>query len=178
VQCETDFVARTDEFSSFAREVAVHIAGAAPPPLHVSTDEIPDEVRDAERDVLARRAREDGKPDEIALALEDAITLADKLDEGTELQPALEAYERERQTAMRTAQTDARFSAEWFENVPRYADLEPPRLLALLHERRSPLLPHTPPPLYYRLHQATDKFPALRRLRSWAAPRIKALFGR
>jgi 2-polyprenyl-6-methoxyphenol hydroxylase-like FAD-dependent oxidoreductase len=112
------------------------------------------------------------------LALEDAITLADKLDEGTELQPALEAYERERQTAMRTAQTDARFSAEWFENVPRYADLEPPRLLALLHERRSPLLPHTPPPLYYRLHQATDKFPPLRRLRSWAAPRIKALFGR
>jgi elongation factor Ts len=65
VQCETDFVARTDEFRSFAREVAVHIAGAAPPPLHVSTDEIPDEVRDAERDVLARRAREDGKPDEI-----------------------------------------------------------------------------------------------------------------
>ena len=65
VGCETDFVARTDEFREFAREVAVHVAGAAPPPLHVSRDEIPDEVREAERDVLTRRAREDGKSDDI-----------------------------------------------------------------------------------------------------------------
>jgi elongation factor Ts len=65
VQCETDFVARNDEFRDFAREVAVHIAGAAPPPLYVSKDEIPDEARDAERRVLEQRAREDGKPDDI-----------------------------------------------------------------------------------------------------------------
>jgi elongation factor Ts len=65
VQCETDFVARTDEFREFAREVAVHIAGASPPPVYVTPDEIPGELRDAERAVHERKAREDGKPDEI-----------------------------------------------------------------------------------------------------------------
>ncbi len=65
VGCETDFVARTDEFRGFAREVAVHVAGAAPPPQYVSKDEIPDEAREAERRVLEQRAREDGKPDDI-----------------------------------------------------------------------------------------------------------------
>jgi elongation factor Ts len=65
VGCETDFVARTDEFREFAREVAVHIAGASPRPLYVSRTEIPDAAREAERKVLEQRAREDGKPDEI-----------------------------------------------------------------------------------------------------------------
>jgi elongation factor Ts len=65
VVCETDFVARTEEFREFAREVAVHIAGASPSPLYVTKDEISDDVRDAERSVLTRRAREDGKPDDI-----------------------------------------------------------------------------------------------------------------
>jgi elongation factor Ts len=65
VACETDFVARNDEFREFAREVALHIAGAAPRPQYVSKDEIPDEARDAERRVLEQRAREDGKPDDI-----------------------------------------------------------------------------------------------------------------
>jgi elongation factor Ts len=65
VGCETDFVARNDEFREFAREVAVHIAGAAPRPLYVSKEEIPDSAREAEREVLERRAREDGKPDAI-----------------------------------------------------------------------------------------------------------------
>lgn len=65
VLCETDFVGRSDEFRDFAREVAVHIAGASPPPQYVSKEEIPNEARQAERDVLAARAREDGKPDEI-----------------------------------------------------------------------------------------------------------------
>jgi len=65
VQCETDFVARTDEFREFARDVAVHIAGAPSPPLYVSKEEISDDAREAERELLARRAREDGKPDEI-----------------------------------------------------------------------------------------------------------------
>jgi elongation factor Ts len=65
VGCETDFVARTDEFREFAREVAVHIAGASPRPLYVSRTEIPDVAREAERKVLEQRAREDGKPNEI-----------------------------------------------------------------------------------------------------------------
>jgi elongation factor Ts len=65
VQCETDFVARSDEFKEFAREVAIHIAGTPWPPLYVSAEEIPDEEREAERRVLEAKAREDGKPDEI-----------------------------------------------------------------------------------------------------------------
>jgi 2-polyprenyl-6-methoxyphenol hydroxylase-like FAD-dependent oxidoreductase len=111
------------------------------------------------------------------LALEDAHSLATILSAGLELEAALEAYGRERRRALRRAQTDARFSARWFENVPRYAGLEPERLFALLHERRSPLLPRIPPPAYYRLHRATHDVAALRRLRGWAAPKIKALYG-
>ena len=111
------------------------------------------------------------------LALEDALGLAAKLREGTELQSALEGYGRERRSALVPAQTDARFSAQWFENVPRYVGLAPERFFALLRERRSPLLPRVPPPAYYRLHQATHNVAALRRLRRWVAPRVKAHYG-
>lgn len=65
IQCETDFVARSDEFQEFAREVAIHIAGAHPPPTYVSGDEIPDAEREAERGVFEAKAREDGKPDDV-----------------------------------------------------------------------------------------------------------------
>jgi len=65
VQCETDFVARSDEFREFAREVAIHIAGAPSAPLYVSVDEIPEEARAAERGVFVAKAREEGKPDDI-----------------------------------------------------------------------------------------------------------------
>jgi len=65
VQCETDFVARSEEFREFAREVALHIAGAPSPPLYVSADEIPQDAREAERAVLAAKAREEGKPDDV-----------------------------------------------------------------------------------------------------------------
>jgi elongation factor Ts len=65
VQCETDFVARSDDFKEFANEVAIHIAGAPSTPAYVSADEITDEARDAERKVFAEKAREEGKPDEI-----------------------------------------------------------------------------------------------------------------
>ena len=65
VQCETDFVARNDEFREFAREIALHVAGAPTPPAVVTTEEISDADRDAERSVHARKAREDGKPDDV-----------------------------------------------------------------------------------------------------------------
>lgn len=63
VNCETDFVARNDDFRAFAYEIALHIAAAAP--SYVSADEIPAEARDAERSILEQRAREEGKPDNI-----------------------------------------------------------------------------------------------------------------
>jgi elongation factor Ts len=65
VQCETDFVARSDEFKEFANEVAIHIAGAPSPPLVVSADDIDPEAREAERNVFEAKAREEGKPDNI-----------------------------------------------------------------------------------------------------------------
>jgi elongation factor Ts len=65
VQCETDFVARSEEFQEFAREVAIHVAGAHPSPTYVSTEDIPGEAQEAERAVLEAKAREEGKPDEM-----------------------------------------------------------------------------------------------------------------
>jgi elongation factor Ts len=62
VQCETDFVARSDEFKAFAYEVALHAAASGA--RYVSADDIPEEERQAERRVLEEGAREDGRPEE------------------------------------------------------------------------------------------------------------------
>ena len=70
-QCETDFVARSEGFREFAREVAIHVAGAPSPPVYVSAEEIPDEAREAERAVLEARAREQGKPDDVVAKIVD-----------------------------------------------------------------------------------------------------------
>jgi elongation factor Ts len=64
VNCETDFVARTDEFKQFARDIAIHIAGAAPAPRWVSEDDVPDEELDSERRVFAQQA-DASKPPEV-----------------------------------------------------------------------------------------------------------------
>ncbi len=63
VQCETDFVARNEDFKAFAYEVALHVAATAP--KFVSSEEIPDEEREAERRVFLEKAREEGKPDDV-----------------------------------------------------------------------------------------------------------------
>jgi elongation factor Ts len=65
VRCETDFVARTDDFREFAREVAIHVAGTNPPPRYVSVDEIDESEREAERRVFEAKAKEEGKPDNV-----------------------------------------------------------------------------------------------------------------
>lgn len=69
VQCETDFVARNEDFKAFAYEVALHIAATAP--KYVSSEEIPEEEREAERRVFEQKAREDGKPDEVVERIAD-----------------------------------------------------------------------------------------------------------
>jgi elongation factor Ts len=63
VDCETDFVARTEEFREFAREVALHVAAARP--LYVSADDVPEEAREAELRVLREQAATEGKPEHI-----------------------------------------------------------------------------------------------------------------
>jgi 2-polyprenyl-6-methoxyphenol hydroxylase-like FAD-dependent oxidoreductase len=112
------------------------------------------------------------------LALEDAISLAGRLQEETSLATALERYEKERRSALLRPQSEARLSARWFESVPRYIELEPPQVFALLRERRSPLLPRVPPRAYYRLYRATQRSAALQRVRRWLAPAVKGLYSR
>jgi 2-polyprenyl-6-methoxyphenol hydroxylase-like FAD-dependent oxidoreductase len=112
------------------------------------------------------------------LALMDAISLATCLQDGAGVTDALDRYERGRRSALLRAQSEARFSARWFENVSRYLDLEPQQVLALLMERRSPLLPHIPPRLYCRLSRATQNSATLRTLRAWVAPAVKRVYSR
>ena len=64
LNCETDFVANTDDFKALAKDLALHIASAAP--LSVSPDEIPAEVIERERAVYLEQAKEEGKPEHIA----------------------------------------------------------------------------------------------------------------
>ena len=63
VNCETDFVARNDDFLEFARDIAVHVVGLAP--RWVSADEVPEQERSAELEVLKRQDDLQGKPPEI-----------------------------------------------------------------------------------------------------------------
>ena len=63
VDCETDFVARTDDFRDFARDVALHVAAAAP--RFVSEDEVPEDEREAELRVLREQAAAEGKPEQV-----------------------------------------------------------------------------------------------------------------
>ena len=63
VDCETDFVARNEDFTSFAKDVALHIAAANP--LYVSEEDVPEEAREAELRILEEQAAESGKPEEV-----------------------------------------------------------------------------------------------------------------
>lgn len=64
VNCETDFVANTDEFQALARDLAMHIASTAP--IAVSADEIDPAVVQRERAVYLEQVKEEGKPEHIA----------------------------------------------------------------------------------------------------------------
>jgi 2-polyprenyl-6-methoxyphenol hydroxylase-like FAD-dependent oxidoreductase len=113
------------------------------------------------------------------LAIEDAIALADNLQrQHGDQKLALESYERQRKAAILVAQSDAQFSARWFEDISRYAGLEPQAFSALLHGRRSPLLPHLPPRLYYRLYRVAEDVTVLGELRQRVGPRAKAIYSR
>ena len=63
IACETDFVARTDEFQEFAKDVAMQIAAAKP--IAVKREEISQETVDHELDIYRAQAREQGKPEKV-----------------------------------------------------------------------------------------------------------------
>jgi len=64
VNCETDFVARTDQFQEFARDVALHVA-AAPDLRYVSEDEVDEAWREGELRVYREQAAAEGKPENV-----------------------------------------------------------------------------------------------------------------
>ncbi|MCX2184240.1 FAD-dependent monooxygenase [Streptomyces sp. SKN60] len=107
------------------------------------------------------------------LALEDALGLAAALRaHGSDLPTAFAVYGRRRRAELVSAQSAARYSAQWYENLPRYMHLPPHRMFALLGQRHSPLLPHIPPQLYYRLDRAAGSLEPLRRLKRWLGPKV------
>jgi elongation factor Ts len=64
VNCETDFVARSEAFRNLAHEIALQIAAASP--RYIREEEIPAEVLEQELEIARKRALEEGKPAEIA----------------------------------------------------------------------------------------------------------------
>ena len=63
INCETDFVARNEDFQGFTREVALQIAAMSP--QFVRKDEVPNDVISREREVLLAKAKESGKPEPV-----------------------------------------------------------------------------------------------------------------
>ena len=63
VNCETDFVARTEDFQDLVKDVAMHIAAADP--HFVSRDEVSEDVLEKEREIFRRQALETGKPENV-----------------------------------------------------------------------------------------------------------------
>ncbi len=80
VDCETDFVARNEDFVAFARDLALHVAAAAP--QYVAESDVPDEAREAERRIAAEqsanvpeRARERAVEGRLGKWLEEVVLL-------------------------------------------------------------------------------------------------------
>ena len=63
LKCETDFVARTDDFKELHKDIAMHIAAAAP--LYTSPEDISEEHMKREKDIFAAQAKDSGKPENI-----------------------------------------------------------------------------------------------------------------
>jgi elongation factor Ts len=63
VNCETDFVARTDDFKALVKDLSMQVAAASP--LYVSAEDVPEEIVAKEKEILKEQARESGKPEEI-----------------------------------------------------------------------------------------------------------------
>ena len=63
VNCETDFVARTPEYAEFAKNVAMHVAAAAP--LALSREELAPELIEREKEIYRAQALDEGKPENI-----------------------------------------------------------------------------------------------------------------
>lgn len=64
VNCETDFVAKNEDFQALVRDIAMHIAASAP--TYVTKEEVPQSVLDKEKEIYREQAKAAGKPDNVA----------------------------------------------------------------------------------------------------------------
>jgi elongation factor Ts len=63
VNCETDFVAKTDDFNEFAKNIAMHVA--ATNPVGIVPEDVPQDVIDREREIYKAQVLEMGKPEQM-----------------------------------------------------------------------------------------------------------------
>ena len=63
INCETDFVARTEGFQNFCKDVAMHIAAASP--MSVTKEELSEKTIESEKNIFREQSRKSGKPEEI-----------------------------------------------------------------------------------------------------------------
>lgn len=63
VNCETDFSAKTDDFTDFVKDIAMQIAATAP--VSINRENVSEDVLEKEKDIYATQARESGKPEKI-----------------------------------------------------------------------------------------------------------------
>ncbi len=63
VNCETDFVGKTDDFKEFAKNIAMHIAAASP--LGITSEDVPEDVVNKEKEIFRAQALEMGKPEKM-----------------------------------------------------------------------------------------------------------------
>lgn len=63
VNCETDFVARTEQFQELTKEIAMQVAAAKP--KYVSEEDVPESVLESEKEILRRQTLDEGKPEHI-----------------------------------------------------------------------------------------------------------------
>ena len=63
LNCETDFVARTDDFRDLANDLAIHVASANP--VSVSTEQVPEDLVSRERSIIEKQVADSGKPEQV-----------------------------------------------------------------------------------------------------------------
>ncbi|WP_027186493.1 translation elongation factor Ts [Desulfovibrio inopinatus] len=64
IKCETDFVAKSDKFQEFAKNVAMQVAATSP--VCLSSDQVPADLLEKEKEIFKKQAMEEGKPEKIA----------------------------------------------------------------------------------------------------------------
>jgi elongation factor Ts len=69
LNCETDFVARTEDFQQLARDIALHVASADP--IAVNPEDVPAELLERERRIAEEQVAQEGKPENIRAKIVD-----------------------------------------------------------------------------------------------------------